>query len=105
MTAHRFAIYRDCFPFGSPVWLGELAASDHAAATKEAKRRWPGVPLLVSRLPQKRSASSAAYRAFLAAKRAERTPTEPDFGAPGGAYGRGAPSTDPLNAPDGGRRA
>lgn len=73
MSAQRaFLVFRDRFPFGSPEELDVLHAADHVAATKDAKRRWPGQQLLVTPAPKKRSASSTAYREFLATKRRTR---------------------------------
>jgi hypothetical protein len=66
-----FTVYRNAFPFGSLEALDVLQAADHTAAAKAAKRRWPGVPLVITKGPRKRSASSTAYRAFLVEKRAE----------------------------------
>lgn len=66
---NAFTVYRSQFPVGAPVKLAIVRAPTIGAARREAKRRWPKWPLVVSRI---RSASSMAYRAFCAKKRAAR---------------------------------
>jgi hypothetical protein len=77
MTAFR--IYRSHFPFAAPEQLDVVRAATITEARVAAKRRWPGIRLLVSRL---RSPSSTAYRQFLAQKRAARW-SRPSDVAPG----------------------
>ena len=74
MTAlPAFRVYRNRFPWDSPVELAVIRASDAKIAAKAAKQRWPGVPLVIATMPKPRSPSSTAYRAFLAEKRAMRS--------------------------------
>lgn len=67
-----FLVFRDRFPFGSPEELDVVHAASIRDARLAAKLRWPRALLLVTEAPRKRSASSQAYRDFLAKKRNAR---------------------------------